>query len=139
MAMPQLVTVGARSGAIEAVDVLLEYHGRPEPSAHGDDVPRPFFTPLNAACQAAQVAVVRHLLDPNPLWDIEERDDENDSSLLSALQAEEVISLLLARGADAAVVIEELDSARPVQTALTIAIPSASLCVINQLVKAGAS
>ena len=156
------MAMAAYMGALGALEVLLEHHARDlVPRTLEDDIPRPFFTPLNAACQAAQISVVRYLLNLDPPWNIEELDDYGNTPLLSALQAdsaqaeqsEDIIRLLLDRGADATVVVKSPDPwsiaaiepppdtpppNRVIATALTKAMPSASPRVINWLADAGA-
>ncbi|KAK3303641.1 ankyrin repeat-containing domain protein [Chaetomium strumarium] len=126
-AMPRLVTVAARSGAVGVLEVFLEYHScreSPSRSLHDDDdVRRPFFTTLNAACQAAQTGAVRYLLDLDPP---------------QAEQRDETVRLLLNRGADATVVLKD-DDQTVRATVLTMAMLSGSPRVIKWLVEAGAS
>lgn len=144
MRMPPLVTLAAKNGAVRALEALLEHRGsrEPFPVYQGDGL-TPFLTPLNAACQAAQTSVVRYLLDLNPPWDIEEKDDYENTPLFSALQAdpkqaeqsEEIVRCLLTAGADATAVLMDHETWvrwTPLKLAMTSAIP----CVIKWLVEA---
>jgi len=146
MRMPPLVALAAKNGAVAALEALLEHRGSREPlPVHQGDGRTPFLTPLNAACQAAQTGAVRYLLDLNPPWDIEEKDDFGNTPLFSALQAdskqakrsEEIVRWLLTTGADTtAVLMDEETWVR--WTPLKLAMTSASPCVIKWLVEAGA-
>lgn len=67
--VPPLLVVAARTGAVAALAALLEHRANYKsfPVTKGDSA-RPVYTPLNAACQAAQTSTVRYLrvLDLDP-------------------------------------------------------------------------
>ena len=146
MRMPPLVTLAAKNGALRALEALLEHHGSREPfPVHQGDGLTPFLTPLNAACQAAQTSAVRYLLDLNPPWDIEEKDDYENTPLFSALQADskqaeqsaEIIRWLLTAGADTTAVV--MDHETWIRwTPLKLAMCSAGSRVVKWLVEADA-
>ncbi|KAK3896659.1 ankyrin repeat-containing domain protein [Staphylotrichum tortipilum] len=146
MRMPPLVTLAAKNGAVRALEAFLEHHGSREPfPVHQGDGFSPFLTPLNAACQAAQTGAVRYLLDLNPPWDIEEKDDYENTPLFSALQADpkqaeqsaEIIRWLLTAGADTTAVVMD-DETWIRWTPLKLAMCSAGPRVIKWLVEADA-
>ncbi len=85
MRMPPLVTLAAKHGAVRALEAVLEHAGSRDPfPVHEGDGSRPFLTPLNAACQAAQTGTVRYLLNLNPPWDIEEKDDYENTAFVGS-------------------------------------------------------
>ena len=155
MAIPDPITKAAWEGSVDALRVLLEYRASlpvmhvHEDESHEDetygDIERRFFTPLNAACYKGQSKIVSFLLGLDPPWDIEEKDDLQSTPLLSALcadrgladETEEIVRLLLDRGADATVVMTStLDRHHIVATALTHALSYASPHIIRWLVEA---
>jgi hypothetical protein len=72
---------------MESLEILLQHHGsHSAPEAidpcRGYDLDwLPFFTPLDATCQASQVETVRYLLNLDPPWDIEQRGSYGNTSL----------------------------------------------------------
>lgn len=150
----------ARHGSSDALRVLLEHYNA-DPTVTEVPLETRGFLLLTVACQFAQLNTVRFLLDSKPaLGKIEARDDEECTALLGAAsslanardvtddftkdsihdyldRAEELINLLLDRGASARDVIPGANG-QPYATVLGRAISRASPELLKRLIDEGA-
>ena len=150
----------AHHGSTDALRVLLEHYAA-DPSQTEAPNARGYLL-LNVACHSAQVNTARFLLDSQPAYgDIHARDAQGMTALLSAAasfvgsafeendrndskrdrvaRGEELMQLLLDRGACARdSMTDRNEDSQPCDTVLSLAISKASAAMVTRLIDEGA-
>jgi ankyrin repeat protein len=153
--------IAARDGRTDVLRVLLEHY-----AAHPTQIEGPNargYLLLNVACRHAQIGTARFLLDNQPaLGEIQARDDGGGTALLMAAyslacaendrhdsileyvaRGEQLMQLLLDKGADARDIIpsgprDPPKDGQPFKTVLGLAISRASPKLVKRLINQGA-
>ncbi|KAK2687533.1 hypothetical protein QWA68_013114 [Fusarium oxysporum] len=149
----------ARRGCLDSLQVLLSHYTNDEDANRQVRFKQHRFELLNEAAQWGQTEVVQFLLDNQPVYaSIHERDPNGHTAITaaanfhstqfcssptgtstSAAKNEEVVNLLLDRGASALdVVLIDNHNGKPFDTVLTLAAQWASPKLIKRLVDSGA-
>ncbi|KAK2675034.1 hypothetical protein RAB80_010018 [Fusarium oxysporum f. sp. vasinfectum] len=149
----------ARRGCLDSLQVLLSHYNNDEDANRQVRFKQHQFELLNEAAQWGQTEVVQFLLDNQPVYaSIHERDPNGHTAITaaanfhstqfcssptgtstSAAKNEEVVNLLLDRGASALdVVLIDNHNGKPFDTVLTLAAQWASPKLIKRLVDSGA-